>query len=65
MCSDGCYLYVPFLYALTWIGNISLPVFTILLTNILLITRTLKQKNKMQQIRVWSKNRNIVLQLVT
>ncbi|UJR29222.1 hypothetical protein I4U23_010436 [Adineta vaga] len=65
LCSGGCYLNDPFWNAMTWVGNISASVSLILLTNILLIGRTLYQKNKMKQTRVWLKNRKMVLQLVS
>lgn len=65
LCTGGCYLNDPFWNAMTWVGHISLPVFLILSTNILLIARTLYQKNKMKQAHVWLKNRKMVLQLVS
>ncbi|CAF1440563.1 unnamed protein product [Adineta steineri] len=65
LCSGGCYVNDPFWNTMTWVGNISLPIFIILFINVLLITRTIYQKNKMKQTHVWLKNRKMVLQLVS
>ena len=65
LCAGECSLDYPFWNAVIWVGNISLPVFLILSTNILLIGRTFYQKNKMKQAQIWFKNRKIILQLVS
>jgi hypothetical protein len=65
LCGGGCYFYDPLWNAITWIANITIPISLIVLVNILLIIRTIHQKNRMKQRNIWSKNRKVVLQLVS
>lgn len=65
ICSGGCFLYIPFWNAMNWVGNVSLPVCLIVAVNMVLICRTVYQKTKMKRSHVWSKNRKMVLQLVS
>ncbi|CAF1505322.1 unnamed protein product [Adineta steineri] len=67
MCGDTiCFLSNNEILAMyDWIVNSSLPIFIIMLANILLIIRVIKQKSRRQKALSWSKQRRMTLQLVS
>ncbi|CAF0808780.1 unnamed protein product [Adineta ricciae] len=67
MCGDStCYLSDnPILATFDWIVNTGLPIFTIILANLALMIRVVKQKARRQQALPWAKQRRMTIQLLS
>ncbi|UJR17799.1 hypothetical protein I4U23_004698 [Adineta vaga] len=63
LCGFPCYFREKILNQFDFIFNLFLPVFTIMLANITLVTRVIYQKISRQQIVHWQRHRKMVLQL--
>jgi hypothetical protein len=67
VCGDNaCYLSGnDVLATFDWLVNASLPILVIILANIALVIRVIKQKHRRQQAITWSKRRRMTLQLLS
>jgi len=64
--NTACYLSGnDILATFDWIVNGTLPTIVIILANIVLVIRVIKQKNRRQQMITWSKQRRMTLQLLS
>jgi hypothetical protein len=67
MCGqNACYYsHNEILAEFDWIGNTAVPTIVILLANVALVIRVIKQKRRRQQPIPWSKQRRMTLQLLS
>jgi len=67
MCGDTiCYLSSDLRLALyDWTVNSGLPIVVIILANIVLVIRVIRQKSRRQRVVTWSKQRRMTLQLLS
>ena len=63
-CGGPCYLYEPTLSTFDQFANIALPVLIDTTANLTLGIRVLSQKRRMNQQRMWKKNRRLIIQLL-
>ena len=64
-CGAPCYMSVPFWQVLSWLVDHGIPMFILVVTNILLTVRVLSHKRRMQQTNIWRKNARMFGQLIS
>jgi hypothetical protein len=73
LCGQACFAYVTIPVMIDYVGNILLPVSTIVVVNCMLLTKVILQKRRMASNNntsalasrsVWKKNRRIIVQLM-
>ncbi|UJR28241.1 hypothetical protein I4U23_009491 [Adineta vaga] len=65
LCGEGCIEDVPSLSTFNWFFNILFPVFTVIFGSCILLVRVLWTRRKMQRnLRNWSKNWKMIVQLL-
>ena len=63
-CGGPCYYYEPIPGTFDQFANLVLPVTVSSLVSLILLIRVIRQKQRMQQHRMWRKNRRLVVQLL-
>jgi hypothetical protein len=63
-CGGPCYFYEPAVSTFDQFANLVLPVAVSTFASLVVLSRVIRQKNRMQQHRMWRKNRRLVVQLL-
>jgi len=64
-CGAPCFMSSPLWQVLSWLIDHAIPMGIIVLMNIILTTKILLHKHRMQQTRLWSKNFRMFFQLIS
>jgi hypothetical protein len=65
ICGGPCYFFEPSLSTIDEVVNITLPLAIASVANVTVVIRVVCQKRRMKQQKMWSKNRRLIVQLLS
>ncbi|UJR16468.1 hypothetical protein I4U23_003370 [Adineta vaga] len=64
-CGAPCFMANPFWQVFSWLVDHGIPMFTLVIANVILTIKIFCQKHRMQQANIWSKNARMFVQLIS
>jgi hypothetical protein len=65
VCGAPCYFHIAFWQIFSWLVSYGIPVFILVIANIILTARIMCHKRRMKQKNIWSKNARMFFQLIS
>lgn len=63
-CGAPCYMTIPFWQVFSWLVDNGIPMFILIIANVILTLRIISHKRRMQQANIWLKNARMFIQLI-